>query len=282
MAVQPKTIQIFLPDGNARSIRIAEITSRTIHAIQIPRSKVRAADVRTEPQSVGVYFLFGDVEESAKPHVYIGEAEDCYQRIRQHNQSKDFWTTAVIISSKTGAFDKAQARYLEWYFLQQAHEIGRYHLENSVTPGEPYLAEPTKADLYDYIGTTRILLSTLGFPVLQEAGDPAEKREMLYCGVPKLGIEASGKYTEDGFVVFKGSQARLDDLNDKAEWVRNQRQKLREDGLLLEQGDHLMFSEDYVFSSPSAAAQTVQGRPANGWKQWCNKAGQTLDELERQ
>jgi len=28
-----KTIQIFLPDGNARSVRIAEITSRTVQAI---------------------------------------------------------------------------------------------------------------------------------------------------------------------------------------------------------------------------------------------------------
>lgn len=282
MQVQPKTIQIFLPDGNARSIRIAEITSRTIHAIQIPRSKVRAADVRPEPKNVGVYFLFGDVEESAKPHVYIGEAEDCYQRLLQHNQSKDFWTTGVVITSKTQAFDKAQARYLEWYFLQQAKRIGRYHLENTTAPGEPYLAESTKADLYDYIGTTRILLSTLGFPLLQKLDGPEERREVFHCRIHKLGIEARGKYTEDGLVVLEGSQARLDDINDKAKWVRDRRQKLRDDGVLIENGDHLIFAEDYIFNSPSAAAQTVLGRPANGWSQWRNKAGKTLDELERQ
>ena len=35
-----KTIQIFLPDGNPRSVKIAEITSRTVQAILIPRSKL--------------------------------------------------------------------------------------------------------------------------------------------------------------------------------------------------------------------------------------------------
>ncbi len=48
MKNNPKTIQIFLPDGNARSIRIAEITSRTVQAIQIPRSKVAEAGKRDE------------------------------------------------------------------------------------------------------------------------------------------------------------------------------------------------------------------------------------------
>lgn len=39
-----KTIQIFLPDGNARSVRIAEVTSRTVQAVQVPRSKLKGAE----------------------------------------------------------------------------------------------------------------------------------------------------------------------------------------------------------------------------------------------
>ena len=62
MKNRPRTIQIFLPDGNARSLRIAEITSRTVQAIQIPRSKVSEAGKRKEVRSVGVYFLFGENE----------------------------------------------------------------------------------------------------------------------------------------------------------------------------------------------------------------------------
>jgi hypothetical protein len=74
MTNRPKTIQIFLPDGNARSIRIAEITSRTVRAIQIPRSKISDAGKRDEVKSVGIYFLFGESEKTGLPLVYIGEA----------------------------------------------------------------------------------------------------------------------------------------------------------------------------------------------------------------
>jgi hypothetical protein len=51
-----KTIQIFLPDGNPRSIKIAEITSRTVQAVLIPRSKLEYAATRNELNNVGVYF----------------------------------------------------------------------------------------------------------------------------------------------------------------------------------------------------------------------------------
>jgi len=83
--MQGRTIQIFLPDGNARSIRIAEITSRTVQAIQIPRSKIKESEGRKEVQNVGVYFLFGEESDTAKSLAYIGEAEICFERLTQHN-----------------------------------------------------------------------------------------------------------------------------------------------------------------------------------------------------
>ena len=35
----PKTIQIFLPGGDPRGIRVAEITTRIVQAIEVPRSR---------------------------------------------------------------------------------------------------------------------------------------------------------------------------------------------------------------------------------------------------
>ena len=81
-----KTIQIYLPDGNPRGIKIAEITSRTVSAILIPRSKLEDIAKRTEVDNVGVYLLFGSSE--TKPMVYIGEAENCINRLKQHNKTK--------------------------------------------------------------------------------------------------------------------------------------------------------------------------------------------------
>lgn len=40
MKPTPKTIQIFLPGGDPRGIRIAEITTRIVQVIEVPRSLV--------------------------------------------------------------------------------------------------------------------------------------------------------------------------------------------------------------------------------------------------
>ncbi len=65
MRTSGKTIQIYLPDGNPRGVKIAEITSRTVQAILIPRPKLEDAVKRSELEGVGVYLLFGPAD--AKP-----------------------------------------------------------------------------------------------------------------------------------------------------------------------------------------------------------------------
>lgn len=45
---RPKTIQIFLPNGNPQGIRVARIISRTVQAVEIPRKKLKKAGNREE------------------------------------------------------------------------------------------------------------------------------------------------------------------------------------------------------------------------------------------
>lgn len=110
---RPQTIQIFLPDGSPRSVKIAEITNRVVKAILVPRNKLEYIASRNELKNVGVYFLFGESADKAKPMVYIGEAEDCLDRLKQHNRTKEFWNYAVAMVSKINAFTKSHAKYLE-------------------------------------------------------------------------------------------------------------------------------------------------------------------------
>jgi hypothetical protein len=121
-----KTIQIFLPDGNPRGIKIADITSRTVQTLLIPRSALGEVVKRDEIQNVGIYFLTGTNEESAKPILYIGEAENCLNRLKQHNQKKEFWNTAIVAISKTQFFTKSHIKYLEWYCYDSAKRADRY------------------------------------------------------------------------------------------------------------------------------------------------------------
>ena len=137
-----RTIQIYLPDGNPRGVRIAEITSRTIRVVLVPRVRLDVAATRDEIQNVGVYFLIGTDEEASKHLLYVGQAENCLQRIQAHNRKKDFWNAAIAVVSKTQAYTNTHIRYLEWLCHEEAATVGRYKLDNSNAPKRPHISEP--------------------------------------------------------------------------------------------------------------------------------------------
>ncbi len=283
MTPLPKTIQIFLPDGNPRSVRIAEITSRTVRAVEVPRSKLSVAAARDEVKQVGLYFLFGEDEDAARPRVYVGETEDCITRLVQHHKSKDFWTRAVAVTSKTHHFDKAKVKWLEWHALSEAQSTGRFEIDNTTQPREPHISEPVRADLLDTFGTVRTLLATLGFPVFEALHGAAPEASRVVYVCTGRGVTARAEYVEDGMLVLAGSGAALHPV---ASWQGTAReawrQRLVSSNALRREGDRFVFPVDHLFASPSAAANAVFGRNSNGWESWKDDRGRTLDEVERQ
>jgi len=276
---KPQTIQIFLPDGSPTSIREAEITNRLVKAILFPRNKIKEAATREMVRFTGVYFLFGESEEDSKPRVYIGEGEDCYKRIWDHNRKKDFWNTCVIVATKTDEYTKTDGKYLEHHCLEKAKEFGRFLLDNDTGSNKPSISESKEYDLLDNFETIKILLATLGYPLFESKRKAIGTKELFYCkGKDASGI---GEMTDDGFVVQKGSVCHLEMTKGIPDWVRNIRIKLLADGTLKEEKGVLVFTSDHIFVSPSGSAAVLLGRSANGWTSWKNKAGKTLDELKR-
>ena len=277
-----KTIQIFLPDGNPRSVRIAEITSRTVRAVEIPRSKLAVAATRKEVAQVGIYFLFDEEAESAQARVYVGESEDCLARLKQHHVKKDFWTRAVAVTSKARRFDKAQVRWLEWHAEAQATAAGRYAVENAVSPNEPYITEPVKADLLDTFDAISTLLATLGFPVFEPIRPKAAPASRVVYTCKGRGVEAKAEFMEDGMLVLAGSEAaKAVTPSARGRYPDTIRPRLLQAGVIEAQGDRFVFVQDHLFKSPSGAAMAVLGRTDNGWKKWKDPRGRTLEEKER-
>ena len=274
----PKTIQIFLPDGNPKSIKIAEITNRTVKALLIPRSKLETAYNRSEINNVGIYFLFGSSEEDSSPVVYVGEAENVLTRIKQHNRSKDFWNTALVIVSKTKHFTKSHIKFLEWHCYKDAKSSSRYKIENSVEPTQSHISESMQADLMFDFETIKILTSTLGYNLFDEIKKKSESDILICKGKDAL---AEGQYSEEGLIVFAGSKCNLEESKTAGTWVKGMRQKLIEDGKLIQKDNVFVFSSDHIFSSPSAGAAVVLARRANGWIEWKYKNGKTMDEVLR-
>ena len=275
-----KTIQIYCPNGEPRGVRIAEITTRIVQAVVVPRAKLDEALARPELGGVGLYFLFGESDVGGLPMAYVGEAEDCGVRFKQHNTTKDFWNIGVALVSRTGSFTKAHGKLLEWMSINRAKRSGRYDLENGNASGEPNVPEWMRSDVAEVFETAEVLLSTLGFPIFEPAvSKTTEERDVFYC--KRGGADARGVYNEEGFVVLKGSLARRDTALSSHDTIEPRREELVGSGVLCATKGGYRFERDWVFSTPSAAAAIVSGGSANGWIEWKNGKGQTLDEVYR-
>lgn len=285
MTPTAKTIQIFLPSGDPRGIRIAEITTRIVQVIEVPRSLLQDFLKMDESGQVAVYFLFGDAGDASEPRVYIGQTGDLRARLVSHNQKKDFWERALVLISRTNSLTQTHGLFLEWYSLQAARAAGRYADENGNGGTKPHTPAPLEADCLEIFETGRTLLATLGYPVFDPvagAGKAAGKDEQEVFYLKTSGTDGRGLYTPEGFVVLKGSVGRRANVPSIADTGEGRfRKKLVESGVMIEQGDQVVFPKDHLFGSPSMAGTALTGRTTNGWRDWKNAAGVTLDKLKR-
>jgi hypothetical protein len=58
------------------------------------------------------------------------------------------------------------------------------------------------------------------------------------------------------------------------------RKSLESQGILKAENGHLVFTKNYTFSSPSAAAGVIIGGSADGRLQWKNEQGKSIKDLE--
>ncbi len=284
MSTTPKTIQIFLPSGDPRGIRIAEITTRIVQVIEVPRSLLPDFIKMPESNQVALYFLFGEAEDGTDAKVYIGQTGDLPARLTSHNKSKDFWQRAIVLISRTNSLTQTHSLFLEWYCLQAANKAARYVVENGNAGSKPHTPAPLEADCLEIFETGQVLLATLGYPVFDAVSKPvtsSEELEVFYCKAS--GADGRGLYTPEGFVVLKGSSGRKTNVDSLIGTPAERfRERLVKSGVLKVAGDKVVMATDHLFKTPSGAALALTGRMTNGWVNWRSKDGKTLDELKRQ
>ena len=284
MSEAPKTIQIFLPGGDPRGIRIAEITTRIVQAIEIPRSLLQDFLKMPESEKVGLYYLVGG-SDSGDLTIYVGQTGDLRSRLRQHNidPKKEFWERALVLISRTDSLTQTHALFLEWLSIQRMREAGRYSDGNGNAGTKPYTPAPLEADCFEIFESGSILLATLGYPlfsplVTQDPKDDTANR--YFC--TGSGADGVGVFTPEGFVVLKGSRGRRQNVKSlKGTPAERAREKLVASDVVSIDGDTITFEKDHLFASPSAAAIALMGCSANGWTEWKTVTGQTLDAVER-
>lgn len=277
------TIKLFLPRGDAKSLRTAEISNWSGKAIAAPRTELEDLLARDELDKAGVYILTGNDPKTNALRAYIGEAEVLRERLKQH-KSKEFWVSAIVVVSKDENLTKAHVRYIESRLLTEAGEVGRFTLDQNQASGSR-LPESDREDMEVFLAKIRQLLPVLGSDLLSliaTSASPAQRGGVLYCRIK--GAEGRGQRTPSGFVVFSGSTAVLEERPsaENYPYVMDQRRQLLAEGGLLAKDDFLVFTRNIEFTSPSAAAAVVHGGSANGLVAWKTESGTSLKQLDEQ
>jgi hypothetical protein len=282
LMARPTSIRIFLADGTPEGIRIVEKSNWTGRAVVASRSQLTEAILRDELVRPGVYVLVGPVESGAS-RIYVGEADVLRDRLKQHAKQKDFWTRFVAFTSTDENLNKAHVRYLESRLVALAKAANQWEVENHTVPAEPPLSEADRADANWFLDEMLVIYPILGvdaFESAAEEGPAPEGTDTLLLS--ERGAKARGRETKDGFVVFEGSWARATVTESVPKLVDEQRQQLLERGVLVPDGDHLVFRQDFRFSSPSLAAGILVGGSANGREAWRASDGRTLKSIQNE
>lgn len=277
-----KSIELFLVNGTADSLIIAELSNWNGKAIKIPRIEVSSCN-RDDITQAGVYFLFCK-EDDGSDSVYIGEAENVKDRLVQHlrdyqsEKEKYYWSTAVVFIGRD--LNKDLIRYLENRFVKIARASKRYLVLTKNTYRNTVMKESQIAVMEEFVDNVKVLINALGYKVLEPfaQADPSNDTvddKLLY--ITSGSVNATGKVTAEGFVVFAGAT-----LNEKmsvkslSAGMQKQRQKLFDSSKV----NNLVTTEDILFSSSSAAADFILGYSVSGPRTWKTKGGRTLKELE--
>lgn len=281
-----KKISIYLHEGLPRGVRYAGIDQWSGRAIAGPRNDLNGilsllAEYNYNGSSL--YFLIGQQNKTDLPLIYIGETNKFKDRIKQHNRNKPWWEDVVIFFSSDGSFTTTGSKYLESTCIERIGKMGYSVLDNNTKPSVRQVALEDRGGLEEFYKNVIMLLPLLGHNIVVNEGEEEKnEEEIFFC--KRKGIDARGVMRKDGKIkVLKGSTAVKEITSS---FSGHTYKKLRDDliaiGKLQKTDNNYILSDDYIFSSPSAAGAVLLGNSTNGRIEWRNHDGKTLKEIELQ
>lgn len=271
-----KRLEIIFHNGEPDGIRTYMRHLSTMKAFVVPRPYLNEAKRLTGVNNPGVYFLIND-ETGALTQLYIGQTRNGIARLDDHNSKKDFWNKAILFLADDEHFTLNIISGLEKYAIQKAINANRYRMDNK-SVSKYKISEydmPSVEEIYEEI---EFITATLGYR-MNGTSETLSGRNVFTTS--RRGVVAYGVYTGERFEVQSGSE--IDFLHPaKLESYNAQRQAMLDDGTIVKKSGKHSLTKIVSFKSPSGAADFVLGGSNNGWVEWKDKNGRTLDELFRQ
>lgn len=277
---RPFSIRMFVPDGDPDGLRMVEKSNWTGIGVVFKRTGYKQVVGRPEFDRTGIYVLVGFSEDSALPTLYIGEGDPVKERLNQHYSKKDFWDWAVFFVTKDTSLNKAHVKHLESRLLELAKTAKQCKLDNTCSSFPPTLSEGERADMESFLLDILSIFPLLGIGVFEKTKTKGKPKNLLF--IESKGIKASGYEDAKGFVVREGSQLVKEEVPSIHQYMTTLRNDFIQQGVIVENGQYLAFTQDQVFSSPSTAAGVILGRTANGRIEWKTKDRITLKQIQEE
>ena len=270
-----QVLQFILEEENPNGIIECSVDDWFGISYKIPRNKLKEASSLDYINNTGVYILFGDDENTAEKIAYIGEAEDIYNRLSQHNKNKDFWNECIVFVSKDNSLNKAHIKYIEHELYEMSKKANRYIIKNESNPTKSSLSNADEIRAEKFISKIKIIANMFGYKLFISLVDKNDKEDKT-LHLTNNGIEyAHGMLTDEGFVVLKGSKVKEGVFNSLSPSLNGFFEKERSSTDLVDN----VYINDHLFSSPSMAAIAILGRNANGYTEWKNKDNVSLKKI---
>lgn len=264
-------------------------------AYRIPKKMLAVCKDCDELNFCGIYFLFGNYDETGEKRVYIGQVrerkngESLLDRLAEHDRSgsKDFCSEIVFFTVQQNKLGPTELCYLENRFWNLAREANRYRLMNGNEPSIGNATEAKRVSLEKFIEKAKILINLIGFRVFEPVSSATavvEAQEAQFV-LKKQGrnggyAQAGGRWANGKFVVLKGSKIIAVTRSGLPKRERDRRKVLKKKGKLEAAADgSLLLKADQQFDSPSAAGAFVLGGSCNGRTEWQTPEGKTFAEI---
>lgn len=274
MAISKKLETIYhngQPDG-IRSIR-RNLSTMTVYVI--PRPLLAEAKTISGINRPGIYYLINENDDNKIAQIYVGQTRNGILRLDDHNRSKDFWNKAIMFLADNKTFSLDMISGLEKFAIIKAQESKRYKVENTVVP-KYEIDEYDMASVEEIYDEIQFIMGTQGYKM--DNVKSSTSSDIFHT--TRNGISALGIYDGEKFQVLEGSQININKPVHLAQYNK-QRAELLASGEISQVDGKYFLNITIEFNTPSGASDFVLGGSTNGWVEWKNSEGKTLNEIFR-
>ena len=275
MAISKK-LEMIYHNGQPDGIRSIRRNLSTMTTYVIPRPLLSEAKSISGINRPGIYYLINEDDGNKIVQLYIGQTRNGIARLDDHNRSKDFWNKAIMFLAESKTFTLDMINGLEKFAIIKAQESKRYKIENNVVP-KYEIDEYDLAAVEEIYDEIQFIMATQGYK-MNDAKSTLNESDILHT--TRNGITAFGIYDGEKFDVLEGSQINVDKPAHLQRYNRQRKELLSQQSIINVDGKYIL-KVTLDFKTPSGASDFVLGGSTNGWVEWKNKDGKTLDELYR-